>query len=926
VRDRKNRQLSVEDIWASLDPIIWSVTQPISAQLLGIQLVDFKADRVDLTDLDTVSFDIGIITRVSVVVRSSFDVDLELTKLSLDCAFGNLSTAGSAFATINLDPFRFQTAVQNTTNNKVTATMRNITAIAEVAKSAIDGNKNITLVLIGRHNEDPSLLSRIVSHMRAAINVVSTPEAPVENTTASASKEDDSKVVVKASIQNQPDLFYIGAEVILPADVNPLVFTFSMGDMSLTFSHNDLVIGRAAVKGFAVMDEQDVFLSSQVMVDATGIGPLLSIVRRLKSGRGFNILIRGTINDRKYPGKVYANIVIPDSLIQKSFTWDNSDTGALRFSVSDLTSAFGDLATVNSVDIIGGDSIGSTINLPCILKGWCKWHTSPTPFTAKLRVNAAIDLQGYLPEIVVIEISTPKIPAEVTVKEVHSGTLGKVVLEPFTLQITQKGIHAVDATFTSYNNQGIQQLSYLLWESPITVMVDVTEQDGDILGAVMSQLPIQVDWPPPPPEKQVKTLLTLPTFCDKRWTLQSTNEDSFSASVSLPGPLSLPIPIIMEQFKAQLFYEGTPVLQLTTPDGRFFLGPDGGTSTIIITSLVDQSVKGGKFNKPVQCNYPSRYPDKCILGVALGKMLSLGDAGELVLDAAISFANRAGDGLQTVRMPLSLYNGAEMRPTFTDGSNTPMRCAHANELIQDIDLQIGDIIANNLRFWNGVNLYMKILTRNFYAFDISLNRVILNMNFRDPDGAPSHDEPRIIIYPPQETVVMLKDAEVNMENVMVPSGQTNWSPTVKPPLNPSTMAESIARLSDEILVNHRLCAELDQSIFGLTLRKDNSSVPFNIDLVVSIKDISLYDHHACEVSMRAKSKEQTFVSSSSSTSSSSSSSSNSEDLASSRSSSSIASEAVMPTISEPPESSAGAVDIAQERAASKEIDSSGNVS
>jgi hypothetical protein len=117
------RRLSLSEVWASLDPIILAVTQPVNVKVEDVQLVGLTTNTIDLSDLRGARMGVDLFARTRITLPSMLNVNIEVPPLALDLHSGTLGDmmAGDKsghmhmpFASVSLPGFSFLSSNQST--------------------------------------------------------------------------------------------------------------------------------------------------------------------------------------------------------------------------------------------------------------------------------------------------------------------------------------------------------------------------------------------------------------------------------------------------------------------------------------------------------------------------------------------------------------------------------------------------------------------------------------------------------------------------------------------------------------------------------------------------------------------------------------------------------------------------------------------
>lgn len=615
-------------------------------------------------------------------------------------------------------------------------------------------------------------------------------------------------------------------------------------------------------------------VGAKVLMQPENVETLRILVSRLKAREMTEVVLEGTVANAPI-GRFKTSVLLTPALMDKLGLFQDGGKTFFKMSLDKLLHNLNSPFRVDDVAIVGGkDGVGSTVSLPCLLKGWCDGGVGPggpggnaAGMSTDLQALVSATVTGLsnflgLPEdFLGVTLDLPRLAFHVAV-DPTSRDLGTVVLEPAHFSLRDGASVSVTAQANFKDAYGLQGTVFSLWQRAFTVLlVGGTDGENDVLTSVLRLLPIAIDVPAPAPGTgdYIDSLRTLPTVCDGRWTIEETTGSSFTARIDLPH-LTSPVPVTMQQFTATVFYRDVAILEASTPDGSFYLGPEGATDHLSVTTL---TAPPGASTGP--CHYPSSAPELCILGEALGKLMTFGDSGPFEGDILISYLNPAKPGsVQSLRMPIQLYGfpagGADQYPMlwgwhdYTPPPPKPipgssLSCTAARELIQDIYINLEDTVGASLRFWETVEVAMKVFMVNVFAFPLEVSHLRLTMFFRDPDGV-HESRPSLRFYPPSYDYCLLYKVDLPTPGLVIAPGQGQWTPLLRPRMDEQKLMESLARLFDEVVVHKRLCVDILDSVIGVTIRsKDHggSNVPFSINLPVSIRSIPFYSTDACGV-------------------------------------------------------------------------------
>ena len=911
------RQLSLAEIWASLDPIILSVTQPVSIKVDTVKLQNFESNPVDPMDVSSIALGADLVARSVVTIPDILQVDLQIPPLSMLVFNENLSdlalppppppTQGAAapslasspvpLASANVSEFLYDSQRGNTSTVELHVDILRVKKALQLAEAALIGGQNVSLTVVGAPGESTSLFSRIFAHMKVQLDMVSSP-SPLDGDTndggssgsmggarpdkpaSNKASKTMERLSMTARVSSTASGLVVDADVFVPQHGNPLVMTLLAGAMDLKVVLKDVPeapdpLAFIALAPLVLSQERDMHVDAKVLIEPAGVRTMRVLVARIKARQTTEVQLAGTVANAPI-GRFKTSIMLTPALMDKLGLFEDEGESLLKFSLDELLQNPRTPFRVDNVGIVGGkDGVGSPVSLPCLLKGWCDGGVGPgglggaTATDLRALVSATVTrLSSFLglPDgFLALTFDLPRLVFQVAV-DPTSHALGTVVVEPTQLVLRDGSPVSLAASAHFTDAYGLQGTVFSLWERPFTVSLVGGTGDGqgdDVLASLLRLLPIsvKVSAPPPGTAGYVDSLRTLPTFCDGRWTIEKTTASGFVARIDLPT-LTSPLPITMEQFTATILYRGVPILQGSTVDGTFHVGPEGATRHLSLATLTTPPGAGGEA-----CAYPTSAAELCLLGEALGKLMTFGDSGPFVGEMLITYQNPAKpEAMQSIRMPIQVYadgvgggNGAQQRfprlwgwPDYTPPAPKPkagLTCAAAHELVQDIYINLEDTVGASMHFWDTVEVAMKVFMVNVFAFPLDVSHLRLTMFFRDPDGVPD-SRPSLVSYPPSYDYCLLYKVDLPTPGLVIPPGKGQWTPLLRPRMDEQKLMESLARLFDEVVVHKRLCADILDSVIGVTIRPNTPSandVPFFINLPVSIRSIPFYSTDACGV-------------------------------------------------------------------------------
>ena len=926
---RGDRRLSLAEIWASLDPIILSVTQPVSVKVDTIRLCNFESRPIDPLNASSISLGADLLARSVVTIPDILEVDLRIPPLSMNIFSGSLADLaaeerrlglatkgqqedGQALTTMPSGPwaaarvseFVYDSKRDNTSETALHVELHHVKRALDVAETVLSGGRNVTITVAGAPEAgmESALFARIFSHMRVQLDLSSRPTAAAE--ADRGAKEDagtaapaptapkrgpEERLFVAASVSSTAEALVVDADVYVPRAMNPLAMTILAGAMDLTLSLTGAVtpIANLTVDPVKLSQGADSSLGLRAEVSAGGLQTALEVLERVRARQPAELVLEGTLaaqTDLPH-GRFHTSLLLTPELATK---WGLFEDGQhfLRLALDEVLNNAKFPFHLDNVGLVGGDELGSEVKLPCLLKGWCDGGLGLSGAgggqgTARLKAVVAAtvtrlsEFLGLGNNFLAMSLSLPAMAFRVGV-DPTAPSLGRVSLDATTLNIRDGAQVSLLAGAELWDLRGLQATAFRLWEAPFTAMLaGDAEGRPDILSRLLAALPIAVEVPgPASPTEAIPSLRTLPTVCDGRWTIEKTTAAGFTSRVELPH-ITAPVPLTLEHFSATVLYQGAPVLEASTRDGSLYMGPKGGTRALFVDTVGGVAGAADAAARD-SCPYKSTTPGLCLLGEALGKIMTFGDSGAFQAEMVVTFLNPwLRDRLQTVRMPIQLYGGGSAQlpqlwhGALGDGYTPPPpnsfaegggpHCTAAHEMVQDLYINLEDTVGASLQFWKSVEVALKVFMVNIFAFPLEVGHLRLNMFFRDPDGVPE-TRPSFLSYPPSYDYCLLHEAELPTPGLIIPPGQGQWTPLLRPRMDETKLMESLARLFDEVIVHKRLCADMLDSVIGVTIRSavHPGDEPFVVDLPVSIRSIPFYSPDACAMaeSMRAEGQQQ----------------------------------------------------------------------
>ncbi len=911
------QQLSLAEIWSSLNPIILSVTQPVSIKVDTIMLENFESNTIDPLDPASIALGADLVARSIVTIPDILQVDLQIPPLTMQIHNGNLSelllpavtgsegegvTGGHPltllpWASAQVSEFVYDSQRDNTSTVELHIDILLIKQALKLMEDVLMGGKNVTMTVVGTEGTSTSLFSRVFSHMKFQLDMFSKPVPDEPAHTADANDDDKAatpldksashksaaimpseRISISAHLSSMGSALLGDADIFIPHQTNPLVMTVLAGAMELWIVLKDIPeatepLAYISLSPMVLSQERDMHVKAKMLMEPANVDTLRILVARLKAREVTEVVLKGTVGNASI-GRFKTSLLLTPALIDKLGLFLDGGETFIKVSLDKLLHNPNIPFRVDNVAIVGGeDGVGSPVSLPCLLKGWCDGGVGPggpggngAGMTTNLQALVSATVSGLskvlgLPkDFLGLTLDLPRLAFHVAV-DPTSQDLGTVVLEPARLTLRDGANILVTAQAKLTDAYGLQGTVFSIWQRAFTVLL-VGGADGkdDVLTSVLRLLPIAIDVSAPAVGSQeyVDSLRTLPTVCDGRWTIENTTASSFTARIDLPHLMS-PVPVILQQFTATVYYHDMAILRADTPDGIFYLGPEGSTDHLSVTTL---TAPPGASAEP--CDYLST-PELCILGEALGKLMTFGDSGPFKGEILVTYLNPAKPGsIQSLRMPIQLYgssvDGANQYPTFwgwhdyTPPSPKPipgssLSCTAARELIQDIYINLEETVGASLHFWKTVEVAMKVFMVNIFSFPLEISHLRLTMSFWDPDGV-FESRPSLVAYPPSYDYGLFYKVDLPTPGFVIAPGQGKWTPILRPRMDEQKLIESLARLFDEVIVHKRLCADIVDSVIGVTIRSKDyapSEVPFVINLPVSIRSIPFYSADACGV-------------------------------------------------------------------------------
>ncbi len=919
-----HRGLSLAEIWASLDPIILAATQPVSVKVDTIRLHNLDSPPIDPMNASSISLGADLVARSVVTIPDILELDLRIPPLSMSIFSASLADlAGeeqrlglgsdaaalaplAPWAAARVSEFVYNSKHDNASQTALHVDLLHVKRALDVAKTVLSGQQNVTITVAGapQAGMEAALFSRIFSHMRVQLDLSSRPTGAEEKEGGDEEEEEEEeeeeakqapvrgpeeRLFVTARLSSTAKALAVDADVYVPRAMNPMMMTVLAGAMDLTLSLGGVAtpMARIAVDPMVLSQETDSNLGVRVELLESGLQTVLELLARLRAQQPAELVLEGTMAAWKDlpSGRFHTSLQVTPALLAK---WGIFGDGEhfLRLSLDELLSDPTFPLRLDNVGLVGGDEIGSDVTLPCLLKGWCDGGLAGAGVGTRggsTRLKAVVaatvtrlsEFLGLNDGCLGMSLSLPELAFRLGVDPV-SASLGRVTLDAATLNVRDGTSVSLLAGAELWDLRGLQATVFRLWEAPFTaVLTGDAEGRQDVLTRLLAALPIAVEVPgPASPAEAVPSLRTLPTVCDGRWTIKQTTATGFTARVDLP-PVTAPVPLTLDHFAATVLYKGTPVLEASTRDGTFHLGPKGGTRALLVETVAPPPADGG--SGPAKCPYKTTTPALCLLGEVLGKIMTFGDSGAFRGEMVLSFQNPwLRDRIQTVRMPIQLYGepgpgafvgaGAGSLPqlwgggvfgdytppvpkSFTDGGGSGgLQCAAASEMVRELYINLEDTVGASLQFWKTVEVALKVFMVNIFAFPLDIAHLRLTMFFRDPDGVPEA-RPSLLVYPPSYDYCLLYDVELPTPGLSIAPGKGQWTPLLHPRMDETRLMESLARLFDEAIVHKRLCADMLDSVIGVSIRGPpepaGQDAPFVIDLPVSIRSIPFYSADAC---------------------------------------------------------------------------------
>lgn len=899
------RKLSLAEIWTSLDPFILSVMQPVSVKIETVQLQNFESNPIDPLDLASTTLGADLVACSTVTIPGILQVALSIPPLSMHIYNGNITEnlislkneegertpMPSPWASARLSEFVYDSKLGNSSAVDLHVDVLRVKQALHLAEDMLLRGENVTMTISGTVDPSASLFSRIVSHMSIQVDMYS--DEPVVLDIDEQGAEEMSppvkpslfekkatklteRVFASARVASTPSELLMDADIVIPQQGNPLVMTLLAGAIDLRLILERVPeatepLARISFDPFFLSQERDMHVKMRVAMDMSCVRTLHVLLERLRARKTTEVMLEGIVNNTA-PGRFKTSVILTPALTTKLGLFPDDTATFVKVLLDELLRNPMTPFRMDSVAIVGGaDGVGSPVSLPCLLKGWCDGDTNLVEEGREIvstRIQALVsatikDLSTFLglPEgFFGLSIEVPGADFSIFAESI-SDELGSIIFQPTKLALRDGAAMSFTGVAEINDFYGLQKTVFNLWQRNFTLrLMGGANGRNDVLAAVLRLLPISVEFTAPLPgtEGYIDTLRTLPTVCDDSWRIINTTAQNFTALVDLPH-LTSPVPLRMDDFVATVYYRDVPIMQARPEGGTFLLGTDKSSDHLYVTSLAAPG--GAAFNA---CHYSST-PELCLLGEALGKILTFGDSGTFKGDILVAYRNPVNAKLtQTIRMPIQLYaserdgnpDEADIVPERVDRSPKPrmpwgkghLSCSEARELVQDIYINLEDTISSSLRFWETVQLAMKVFMVNIFAFPLEIFHLQLTFFFRDLDGV-GDTWPSMKSYPPSYDYCLLYKAELSTPDFVVAPGKGAWTPLLKPRMDETKLTESLTRLFDEVVGHKRLCADILDSVVSIKLRSTlgANDVPFSINLPMSIRSISLYGSNACEV-------------------------------------------------------------------------------
>jgi len=910
------RQLSLAEIWSSLDPIILSMTQPVSIKVDTVTLENFESNTIDPLDPASIALGGDLLARSIVTIPDILQVDLQIPPLTMQIHNGNLSklllpavpgtegdgvTGGHSlmhlpWASAQVSEFVYDSQRDNTSTVKLHIDILRVKQALKLMEDVLMGGRNVTMTVVGTEGTSNSLFSHIFSHMKFQLDMFSKPVPCVTADKPDANDDDrvatplgenashksartmpTERISISAHLSSMGTALWGDAEIFIPQQTNPLVMTVLAGAMELRMVLKGIPeatepLAYISLTPMVLSQERDMHVEAKMVMEPANVETLRILVARLKAREVTEVVLKGTVGNAPI-GRFKTSLLLTPALVDKLGIFPDGGETFIKVSLDKLLRSNTPFR-IDDVAIVGGeDGVGSSVSLPCLLKGWCDGGVGPggpkgnaAGMTTNLLALVSATVSGLsnilgLPEdFLGLKLDLPRLAFNVAV-DPTSEDLGTVVLEPVRLTLRDGANISVMAQAKLTDADGLQGTVFSIWQRAFTVfLVGGADGSDNVLKSVIRLLPIAIDVSAPAvgAKEYVDSLRTLPTVCDGRWTMEETTASSFTARIDLPHLVS-PIPVMMQQFTATVYYHDMAILRADTTDGTFFMGPEGSTDHLSVTTLT--ASPGARAGT---CDYLST-PELCILGEALGKLMTFGDSGPFEGEILVTYLNPAKpSSIQSLRMPIQLYgssvDGADQYPPYWGWHDyTPqpakpkpipgssLSCTAARELIQDIYINFEETVGGSLRFWETVEVAMKVFMVNIFSFPLEVSHLRLTMFFRDPDGV-FDSRPSLVAYPPSYDYSLFYKVDLPTPGFFIAPGEGKWTPILRPRMNEQKLMESLARLFDEVVVHKRLCVDIVDSVIGVTIRSKDyvpSEEPFVINLPVSIRSIPFYSADAC---------------------------------------------------------------------------------
>lgn len=566
------------------------------------------------------------------------------------------------------------------------------------------------------------------------------------------------------------------------------------------------------------------------------------------------------------------------------------------------SSAAGEAESVlRSLDIVGSDTIGGEIVIPCVLDMMCPDSTDDIDLSnrsfmgrAEMSVGAAAKNMG----VGNLTITIPRLAFEVGFSSLGLGSLD-VFTEFATASIAPISI-------ASESTQSIEELTPLyatltldnIWllhgiinrfmgayDSRIRVRgarIGGSVDDATLLSDILHRVSVQGDIattadqfddqgnPVAVGETVDAPNFWFPTQCQGSWDVFSSTQSAISTRIQVPtvqnltgGSMSLPVDLFMRNIQISAIYESVTVATIV-PD---FWGTDliiykNGTSPeMAILQLRgedaapfypcsdDVVVKPGNENMCAISEFL-----RSLVDGALSEPLFGVDAENTFFDFSVraDFTNAVTGLPQIVSIDMRLFD----EPTQQGVTDVCVHdCNDFNALephfsateCDDADFAISGFATaffsaiGALMGISDLTISLAIRLDNIFAFGLSLDYLTVSIYFDDPDGVDSW---LLGTYPSGYDLPLVTDVGVTVSPAYsLNPGERRFSDSI--PVNLGTISgELFARLYDEIVNKGRLCIHLMLSL-DIEIADKFGAADFAMTLPLEIKHLSVIGEQDC---------------------------------------------------------------------------------